>query len=77
MSHLSKELRLMLTRGDDDEIVAAMSVERYPNELGAITPPVTVEHEGVEYILKRKWDMLPDTYIYRPSQRISIDDLLD
>lgn len=73
----SKVLYLMLTHGNEEELVIVLSETRYPNELGAIIPPITVEHQGVEYILKRQWNMMQDTYIYRPSKKKQLDDILD
>lgn len=70
----SRTLQLMLTTGSNEEVLIVLEQERYPNELGEITPPVTVEHDGVEYILKRMW--MHDVYVYGPSDRRSVDDLL-
>lgn len=73
---MSKErlFRLLLTTGQQEEVVAVLVQRRYPNELGEITPPITVRHEGQEYILKRKW--MQDVYVYQPLHRSMIDDFL-
>ena len=73
---MSKEqlFRLLLTKGKDEEVIAVLTQRRYPNSLGEITPPITVRHEGQEYILKRKW--MQNVYVYQPSQRSMIDDFL-
>ncbi len=71
----SKIFQLLITVGSDEEVLIVLYQECYPNELGAITPPVTIEHNGVEYILKRRWTH--EVYVYGPSDRKNIDDLLD
>lgn len=70
----SKLLRLLITEGDDEEVLAILVQERYANKFGEITPPVTVEHEGREYLLKRKF--MPDAYVYKLSEKKRIDDFL-
>tara|TARA_R110002096_G_scaffold390109_1_gene584570 strand:+ start:557 stop:784 length:228 start_codon:yes stop_codon:yes gene_type:complete len=72
----SETLQLILVREEDEALVAVISQERYPNTLGKITPPITVTHNGKDYILKRVWiDGL--AYLYHPAKRKSIDDLFD
>lgn len=68
----SKKLYLMLTEGEQEALIDTIIQERYPNELGAITPPVTVEHEGVEYILVREWHLMKDTFVYKPATKINV-----
>lgn len=70
----SRILQLLITTGSNEEVLTVLEQERHPNELGEVTPPVTIEHDGVEYILKRQW--MQDVYIYGPSHRRNIDDLL-
>ena len=70
----SETLQLILVHGDDEALVAVVSQERYPNELGVITPPITITHEGTEYILNRNW--MQGVYLYHPSNKVNIDDLL-
>tara|TARA_R110002094_G_scaffold214658_1_gene185186 strand:- start:7242 stop:7469 length:228 start_codon:yes stop_codon:yes gene_type:complete len=72
----SETLQLILVRAEDEALITVVSQERYPNTLGKITPPVIVTHDGTDYILNRAWiDGL--AYLYHPSKRKSIDDLLD
>jgi len=71
----SETLQLILVNADDESLIAVISQERYPNTLGKITPPVTVTHEGKDYLLNRLW--MHSAYIYHPAKRKSIDDLLD
>ncbi len=71
----SKIFQLLITVGSDEEVLIVREQECYPNELGTITPPVTVEYNGTEYILKRQH--MEDVYVYSPSNRKTIDDLLD
>lgn len=68
----SKTLRLIIAaRG---EVIAVLMKERHPNKFGKITPPVTVEHEGAEYIVKRQ--MMQDVYVYELSDRKKIENFL-
>jgi len=71
----SETLQLILVREEDEALIAVISQERYPNTLGKITPPITVTHEGKDYLLNRIWTH--SAYIYHPSKKKSIDDLLD
>ena len=62
-------IRLLITTGDDDEEeVLAILVRHCPS------PPQIVEHEGIQYVLKREW--MTNVYVYSPSQRTQIDDFL-
>jgi len=70
----SETFQLLLVRGEDEALVALISQERYPNELGEITPPITVTHDGTEYLLNRAW--MRGVYLYHPSKKRSIDDIL-
>lgn len=70
----SKILHLLITTGNNEEVLAVLTQERHPNEFGEVTPPVTVEHKEEEYILKRK--CMQDVYVYGPSDRRKIDDFL-
>lgn len=70
----SETFQLLLVRGEDEALVAVVSQERFPNELGKITPPITITHEGVEYLLNRTW--MHGVYLYHPSKKKNIDDLL-
>jgi len=71
----NKNLHLLITRGEDEEVLVVLEKECIPNQFGEIVPPITVEYKDQEYILKRK--CLKDTYVYGPSNRKKIDDLLD
>jgi hypothetical protein len=71
----SKKLQLLLTKGEDQAVVAILSRECYPNELGNIVPPVMVEHEGIEFIFKKRW--MESVFLYEPAKRIPLDDLVD
>ena len=68
----SKTLRLVIAA--KGEVLAVLMKERHPNQFGEITPPVVVEHDGVEYILKRQ--MMQDVYVYDLSDRRKVDDFL-
>lgn len=70
----SKLLRLFITTGVNEEVIAILVRELCPDLDGNITPPAMVEHEGAQYVLGRQW--MPDVYIYTPSQRKQIDDFL-
>lgn len=74
---MKKTMTLILTQGEQEEVVHSILHEATPNSLGAFTPPVTVEHEGVEYIVAREWHLMNNTYIYKPAAKRQIDDLLD
>jgi len=71
----SETFQLLLVKGDDEALVTVLSQTRYPNTLGEITPPVTVTHEGKEYLLSRMW--MQGVYLYHPSNKKNINDLLD
>jgi hypothetical protein len=73
----SKMLRLIITTpfiAGENEVLAVLVKERHPNKFGEVTPPVMVEHEGAEYILKREW--MQDIYVYAPADRRKVSDLL-
>jgi len=70
----SKTIRLLITTGNDEEVLAVLVRERHPNQFGEVVPPVVVEHEHKDYILKRK--MMQDVYVYSPSIKKGIDDFL-
>ena len=70
----SKILRLLITTGTNEEVIAILTREQHPDLNGNITPPAMVEHEGARYVLGRRW--MPDVYVYTPSQRRQIDDFL-
>jgi len=70
----SRIIRMLITAGDNEEILTTLIQERHPNQFGEITPPVMVEYEGIEYILKRKWT--EDVYVYGSSDRRRVDDFL-
>ena len=71
---MKKTMTLILTRGDHEEVVHTIMHEATANELGAFTPPVSVDHEDVEYILVREWHMMRNTFIYKPSFTIDVSD---
>lgn len=73
----SKKFYLMLTKGNDEELVHVITQECHPNQFGDVTPPIMVEHNGTDYILKRQWNMAPNTYVYHPSKVVKLDDLMD
>ncbi len=70
----SRILRLLITVGENEEVLAVLTQERHPNTFGEITPPVTVEHEEKEYIIKHQ--LTQDVYVYGPSDRRKVDDFL-
>ena len=71
---MSKLLRLLVTRGRDEEVLAVLVRECHPDLSGNITPPKMIEHEGQQYVLGRRW--MSDVYVYVPSQRSAIDAFL-
>lgn len=64
----------MLVKGEEEAIVRILEEERYPNELGVIVPPISVELDGQEYILKRHY--IENIYVYAPAESLSVDELL-
>ncbi len=75
LQQMGKQLHLMLTEGDDETLVVIVLRECHPDARGNVNPPNLVEHDGVEYALKRHW--LDDAYIYGLSTRERMNDLLD
>lgn len=71
----SKILRLLITEGAHEDVLGIVERKRTPNQFGEVTPPVLVEYNNKEYILKRKWG--EGIYVYGPSNRKQIDDLFD
>ena len=71
----NKVLKLLITSGQEEDVLGIVEQERSPNQFGEVTPPVLVEYNNKEYILKRKW--VEGIYIYGPSNRKQIDDLFD
>ncbi len=71
----NKVLKLLITSGQEEDVLGIVEQERSPNQFGEVTPPVLVEYNNKEYILKRKW--VEGIYIYSPSNRKQIDDLFD
>lgn len=59
----SKILTLIVTRDDQEAVLTVYHRKCYANEFGEIVPPIMVEYEGLDYMLKRSSD-LGDTYIY-------------
>ena len=70
----SKIIRLLITEGPEEEVLAVLTRERHPNQFGVVVPPITVDHEGKEYILKRTW--ADGMYVYHPCHKGAIDDFL-
>lgn len=63
----------MLVKGEDEAIVRVLEQTCYPNELGVITPPITVDLEGQEYMLNHHY--IENIYVYKPSECIDLEDL--
>ena len=61
-------IRLLITKGDNEEVLAVLVCKDS-------VPPIKIEHEGVQYIFKRRW--MHNIYAYVPSKRKQIDDFLD
>jgi hypothetical protein len=74
MSDQNKILRLLITTGPDEEILAVLVRKPCYNPQGEPVPPSTVEHKGVTYAVKRKF--MEYVYVYVPSKRKAIDDFL-
>lgn len=70
----SKLLRLFITVGTNEEVIAILVRKQHSDLDEHITPPTMVEHEGEQYTLGRQW--MPNVYVYIPSQRRQIDDFL-
>lgn len=70
----SKLLRLLVTTGPNEEVLAVLVRECHPDLNGKVSPPHMVEHEGKQYVLGRQW--MPGLYVYTPSPRSAIDDFL-
>lgn len=71
---MSQLLRLLITTGPDEEVLAVLTRECHPDLNGKVSPPQMVEHEERQYVLGRQW--MPGVHIYTPSQRSRIDDFL-
>lgn len=71
----SETLKLLLTKGEEGAVVAVLSRVCYPNQYGEVTPPVMVEHEGQEFLFKKRW--MGPVCLYQLAQRVTLDDLLD
>lgn len=71
----SETFQLLLTKGDQEAVVAVITRECFPNEVGEVVPPVMVEHEGQEFIFKRRW--MDTVFLYAPAKRVPLDDLLN
>lgn len=72
-----KKFRLLITEGAGEDILAILVHECRPDAHGIINPPITIDFEGRNFILKRKWDKCPDAYVYTVTQTRHINDLLD
>ncbi len=70
----SKLLRLLLTTGKNEEVLAVLVREIQPGSDGEVKPPELIENKGKQYVLKRQW--APNMYVYSPSKRRQIDDFL-
>jgi hypothetical protein len=70
----SKLLRLLVTTGRNEEVLAVLVRECHPDLNGKVSPPQMVEHEGKQYVIGREW--MPGVHVYVPSQRSAIDDFL-
>ena len=71
----SKLLRLLITTGKNEEVLAILTRESHPDLDGNVgVPPAMVEHEGHQYVVSRQW--MPGVFVYTLSQRKQIDDFL-
>jgi len=70
-----RDVRLILTKGDEEEVLAILTKEGEFDTHGLVgRPPPTVSHDDQEYSFKRQ--MMEGVYVYTQSNRKRINDFL-